>query len=68
MSLLTIEEPAADSPWSGTHALWALGFRPFYLLAALLAVLAIPAWLSHYLGWFIWSPRITLGWHMHEMV
>lgn len=71
MSLLTIEEPAAEARhplWDGGHAFWALGFRPFYVLAAALAVLAIPAWLSHYLGWLAWSPSITLGWHMHEMV
>lgn len=71
MSLLTIEEPAADKGqplWNGMHAVWALGFRPFYLLAAALAVLAIPAWLAHYYGWITWSPNITVGWHMHEMV
>ena len=71
MSLLTIEEPAAETRhplWNGGHALWALGFRPFYLLAAALAVLGIPAWLAHYAGWVSWSPNITLGWHMHEMV
>lgn len=71
MSLLTIEEPAAEARhplWNGGHAVWALGFRPFYLLAAALAVLGIPAWLSHYLGWVSWSSNITLGWHMHEMV
>ena len=44
-----------------------LGFRPFYLLAALLAVLALPVWVAQYLGAISW-PRIGLGWHMHEMV
>ena len=71
MSLYTIEEPAASVPhrlWSARHPLWALGFRPFYLLAALLAVLAIPLWLAQYLGGFSAAPGITLGWHMHEMV
>lgn len=71
MSLHMIEEPAASvchPVWSGQHALWALGFRPFYLLAALLAALSIPVWLAHYLGWISASPGITLGWHMHEMV
>ena len=71
MSLLRIEEPAANAvhqPWSGQHALWALGFRPFYILAALLAAVFIPLWLAHYLGWVDASAQITLGWHMHEMV
>ena len=73
MSLHIIEEPAAavqtDHPvWNGQHALWGLGFRPFYILAALLAALYIPLWLAHYLGWATRSGHITLGWHMHEMV
>jgi uncharacterized protein involved in response to NO len=71
MSLYTIEEPAqhVQHPvWSGKHALWALGFRPFYLLAALLAVVAVPLWLARYLGYMAAAPAITLGWHMHEMV
>ena len=66
-----IEEPAAGDAhplWSGRHALWALGFRPFYILAALIAALFIPLWLAHYLGWLGASSHITLGWHMHEMV
>ena len=71
MSLHMIEEPASSAVhplWSGQHALWALGFRPFYILAALAAALFIPLWLAHYLGWVGASARITLGWHMHEMV
>ncbi len=71
MSLLSIEEPtppAQHAPWSGKHAVWALAFRPFYLLASVLAVVAIPVWLAQYLGWFQFSPRVSLGWHMHEMV
>ena len=71
MSLLSIEEPAPPAqhaPWSGQHAVWALAFRPFYLLASLLAVVAIPVWLAQYLGWVQFSPRVSLGWHMHEMV
>lgn len=71
MSLLTIEEPAAplrQPLWSASHPLWALGFRPFYLLAAGLAALAIPLWLAKYLGWLAALPNVGLGWHMHEMV
>jgi uncharacterized protein involved in response to NO len=71
MSLYTIEEPtapAAHPVWSGRHALWALGFRPFYILAALAAALFIPLWLVQYLGWADLGSRITFAWHMHEMV
>jgi uncharacterized protein involved in response to NO len=71
MSQDTIEKPrkpVALPMWRSPHPLWALGFRPFYLLAALLATVYIPLWLAQYLGWISGSPRITLGWHMHEMV
>lgn len=70
MSLLSIEEPVAPgarAPWLPGHALWRLGFRPFYLLAALLAAVAVPVWVAQYLGWISWQ-RLGLGWHMHEMV
>lgn len=50
-------------------ALLAIGFRPFYLLAALLAMLAIPAWVLQYLGVVpMAGPIAGLPWHMHEMV
>jgi uncharacterized protein involved in response to NO len=68
MSLQSIEEPAAiPAPRLAGHPLWRLGFRPFYLLAALLAALALPVWVAQYMGAVNW-PRIGLGWHMHEMV
>lgn len=71
MSLLTIEEPVVPLHrplWSGSHPLWALGFRPFYILAAALSVLAVPVWLAQYLGWLKGAANIGLAWHMHEMV
>ena len=46
-----------------------LGFRPFYLAAALFACLAIPFWLALFLGKI--SVRISvppLFWHAHEML
>lgn len=70
MSLLTIEEPAApvhQAPWSAQHPVWALGFRPFYILTAAFAALAVPLWLAQYFGWVTWSHG-GLGWHAHEMV
>ena len=71
MSLLTIEEPVPPArfvpPWMPAHPLWQLGFRPFYLLAAVLAAVAVPLWVARYLGW-IDVARVDLAWHMHEMV
>jgi len=70
MSLLSIEEPAAAS--ATDLPLWRLGFRPFYLLAALFAVLAIPLWILQYFDWLPagLGAHLHLGfvWHMHEMV
>ena len=65
MTLTTIDEPSrapADS-----HAVLALGFRPFYLLAAAFAAISVPAWMAGYYGWS-GATRIDLPWHVHEMV
>ena len=43
--LLTIEEPPQAAPRG--FALFALGFRPFYLLASLFAALSIPLSIVH---------------------
>ena len=64
MALLHIDDAPA-APARG--ALLALGFRPFYLLAAALAAVSVPAWLASYLGPAA-LPRLTMFWHMHEMV
>ena len=50
-------------------ALWNLGFRPFYLLAAIFAAVAVPLWIAQYAGLF-GSPSYLAGpmWHVHEMV
>ncbi len=53
---------------SGRFSLFELGFRPFYLLAALLATLGLPIWL---LQWRGIMPQVAIGgmaWHAHEMV
>lgn len=47
---------------------WALAFRPLYLLAAAFAALAVPLWLASYLNAWPILPRVGLDWHMHEMV
>ena len=46
-----------------------LGFRPFYLLAALFATLAVPLWLAQYFGVIGAQPGASaMAWHAHEMV
>jgi uncharacterized protein involved in response to NO len=50
-------------------AVFSLGFRPFYLLAALLAALGVPLWLAQYLGWLAPPAYLSsMAWHAHEMV
>jgi uncharacterized protein involved in response to NO len=54
--------------WHGT-ALFNLGFRPFYLLAALLAALAVPFWAAEYFGVLPATGYLSgMVWHGHEMV
>jgi uncharacterized protein involved in response to NO len=65
-TLLNIEEPARSAP-SG-FALWALGFRPFYLLASVFAALTIPLWALQFSG-LLQAPYLAGPlWHAHEMV
>lgn len=74
MAITPIREPsisratAGTAPWRPGHPVWQLGFRPFYLLAALFAAVSIPLWLASYLGWLPGGLQVGLGWHMHEMV
>ena len=46
-------------------ALFALGFRPFYLLAGGYAALSVAAWGLQYGGWL---PGGDVLWHAHEML
>lgn len=46
-----------------------LGFRPFYLLAALFACVAVPVWTLVFTGHLAWSPALAPQlWHAHEML
>jgi uncharacterized protein involved in response to NO len=68
---LTPEPPgAAVSRAYRGPAVLALGFRPFYLLAAAFAVASIAAWAAIWLGWRVpHQPAMgALLWHAHEMV
>jgi len=49
--------------------LLALGFRPFYLLAAIFAVVAVPLWVLSFLGEAqTGNYLLGLTWHSHEMI
>jgi len=68
MALLQIEEAHPSSPLTGC-ALWRLGFRPFYWMAACLALVAIPVWLLQYQGILSpWAGLSGLEWHVHELI
>lgn len=67
--LMHISPPSRKLP---THAfaLWQLGFRPFFLMAAGFAVLAMTAWMAFYFQWLP-LPLNTVSasqWHAHEML
>jgi uncharacterized protein involved in response to NO len=48
-------------------ALWALGFRPFYLVASLFAASSVGLWALQYAG-VTSAPFRTAAWHGHEML
>jgi len=50
------------------HALWNLGFRPFYLLASIFAAISIPLWVCQYAGYLPAAPFRSPVWHGHEML
>jgi uncharacterized protein involved in response to NO len=47
------------------RTVFALGFRPFYLLAGLYAALGVPLWAAQFAGWL---PGANPLWHGHEML
>ena len=60
-----VEKPVAAPTGS---ALFALGFRPFYLLASIFAVLSIALWAAQFAGWLGRSYLPGPMWHAHEML
>lgn len=63
MALLTPDEPRVVAPRG--FALFALGFRPLYLLAGAYAAVSVPLWALQYAGWL---PGANPLWHAHEML
>lgn len=67
MALIRLDEPTTHRIPPDTFSLFALGFRPFYLLAAVFSVVAIPIWALVYSG--VLEPRMPgIWWHAHEMI
>lgn len=70
-NLLTIKESQArrERPMTGV-GLWRLGFRPFYLGAAIFSFIAVLVWLGILFGGlgFPASALNPIFWHAHEMV
>ena len=48
-------------------ALFSMGFRPFFLFAALWAAFALPIWVAAFAGWLP-ATHFDRGWHAHEML
>jgi uncharacterized protein involved in response to NO len=63
MALFKPSEPQAG--FTQGFALFALGFRPLYLLAGAYAALSVPLWAAQYAGWL---PGANPLWHAHEML
>ena len=55
-------------PWSGP-ALLGAGFRPFFLIAGICAVIELPVWLAALTGHIVLPPAFDpMTWHAHEML
>ena len=66
MNLLNIQNPQTDTPFS----VFVLGFRPFFLAAAIFAILSMSMWMAIY-GFSIPFPltgQAPFQWHAHEMI
>lgn len=69
MAISTTPSQHSTVPAPRGFNLWALGFRPLYLLAAGFATLSIPLWVAQYLGWL--DGHVVINgplWHAHEMI
>ena len=50
-------------------AFFALGFRPFFLLAGFLAIVLMALWVPAFVGAFAFNTYYgQIGWHSHEMI
>ena len=69
MSTRSQAHVARKRPGDSARAWLALGFRPFYLLAALFAASSVPVWIAQFFGMLPQAGFVTpMAWHTHEMV
>lgn len=61
-------EPPQAQGFQADEVVWALGFRPFFLLLPPWFCLSMLAWLAVLAGTPQLAPTDPLGWHAHEMV
>jgi uncharacterized protein involved in response to NO len=59
---------APSCPSRANHALWNLGFRPFYLLASLFSAVSVLLWAAQFSGYLPFSYLRGSTWHGHEML
>lgn len=68
MQFIQLEEVRRPAVPPGSWALWALGFRPFYLVASAFAALSVALWALQFAGGSVPLALPGLLWHAHEMV
>jgi uncharacterized protein involved in response to NO len=66
---MSLSKQTEQAGKSSSMPLLALGFRPFYLLAAIFAVAAVPAWLMSFAAGMPLGDYLQgMAWHSHEMI
>lgn len=71
MATIPIHQARSTAPERAPQgaAFFSAGFRPFFLLGALYAAIAVPVWLAVYVhGYALPSGLPAMTWHAHEMI
>lgn len=69
MSISLQRNSPHEPPGEASFALFNLGFRPFYLLAAALAAASLPVWVAQFFGVLPAAGYVSaVAWHAHEML
>ncbi len=67
-TIVLLEEPRSAAPVPTGWAPFALGFRPFYLLASAFAAVSVGLWAAQFAGWLGRPYLPGPMWHAHEML